>query len=53
MANLIKTVCSFDDGSTVEFDAAPVVLPVAEPTAEQVKEAVDAAVDSSFVPPTA
>lgn len=27
MANLVKAVLSFDDGSTQEFDAAPVVVP--------------------------
>ena len=29
MANLTKAVLTFDDGSTQEFDAAPVVAPVA------------------------
>ena len=50
MANLTKVVVSLDDGTTQEFDIAPVVAST-EPTEAAVQGAVDAAVEGEFTPP--
>ena len=41
MANLVKIVCTFDDGSTQEFDAAPVATETVDVTAGESVDVVD------------